>query len=190
LHPNASTFYFRLNAREHRLYVQTYSSGKTLTPRSIFKFFDRLFDDLNLTRQYGPVTLTLVQSQNGLNAVLNTEVIRELTITIYRPNPDIFAGDFDANIADHLEAARSKKLVLSYESEPRGSVAPTEEIRAISAVAIENGKVEVRGRDQTGAVKKSTDDHPRVIQSTFDSEEISEREAFDRLIPPANGDGQ
>jgi hypothetical protein len=62
-------------------------------------------------------------------------------------------------------------------------VNPTEEIRQVSEVALENGEVEVRGRDEKGAVTKSTEQQPKIIHDKFDPEEISESEAFRRLVP-------
>src|SRR3546814_14345259 len=51
---------------------------------------------------------------------------------------------------------------------------PTEEIRTVSEVALENGVVEVRGRDAHGAVKRSTEEQPKIIQDQYDPDERSE----------------
>lgn len=183
LHPNAASFYFDFDTIEHRLYFQTYSDGKVLTVNQALSLFEGLADNLNITAKYGLAKISVVQSKAGLDALFNLPVIREVKITIKQPNPDIFADDFEAKIEAHLAQANSQKVTIAYEAEPGQSVSPTREIREISEVALENGRVEVRGRDEKGAVVKSTEQQPKILQDKYDPDEISERDAFRRLVP-------
>jgi len=183
LHPNAASFYFEFDTVDHKLYFQTYSEGKVLTVNQAHALFEGLADDPKIFAKYGPVQITVVQSKSGLDALFNLPVIKEIKITIYKPNPDIFADDFEEQIEAHLAQANSQRVTVAYEAEPGKSVNPTDEIRQISEVALENGEVEVRGRDAKGAVTKSTEQQPKIIHDKFDPEEISESEAFRRLVP-------
>jgi len=187
LHPNAASFYFDFDTVEHKLYFQTYSEGKVLTHNQAYSLFEGLADDLKIRKKYGPVRITIVQSRAGLDALFKLPFIKQIKIRICKPNPDIFSDDFEEQIEQHLAQANSQSITISYEAEPGQSLEPTDEIRHVSEVALENGEVEVRGRDEKGAVTKSTEQQPKVLQDKFDPEETSERDAFRRLIPRRHG---
>lgn len=184
LYPNAASYFSTLDGDSHRIFVETYSSGKTLTISSALRIFQRLSEDLHILDEYGPATISVVQDSSGLEIVFGLNIIKKITITILRPNPDIFSDDFEEQVEAHLAEAHSKKLVIGYEAVPGQSLVPTDEIQTASAVALENGKVETRGRDETGAVTRSTEDYPRILQDRYDPDELSEREAFRRLVSP------
>lgn len=140
-------------------------------------------ENQGVTSVYGKVHVTVVQSKEGLDALFALPVIKEIRITIYKPNPDIFADDFEEQIEAHLAQTNSQRVSISYQADPGQSVNPTAEIKAVSEVALENGEVEVRGRDDKGAVTKSTEQIPAEIHDKFDPEAVTERNAFRRLIP-------
>ncbi len=190
LHPNAAQFYFQFNANSHKLYFQTYSSGKALSEKSAFSLFRKLSDDLGIAQKYNDVKITIIQSKEGLEKIFAIPVIKEIKITIVKPNADIFADDFEAQIEAHLASAHSKKLTISYEADSASSVTPTDEIKAISAIALENGNVKVNGRDDSGAVKRSTDDHPMQYQIKYDPEAMTENQAFRSIIPHGHAEGE
>ncbi|WP_041684922.1 DUF4747 family protein [Erythrobacter litoralis] len=183
LHPNAASFYFEFDTEKHRLYVQSYSEGKSLSARQAQTLFESLAAAPRIQAEYGKVHVTIVQSRAGLEALFALPVIKEVKITIYKPNPDIFADDFENQIEAHLAQTNSQRISLSYQADPGQSVNPTDEMRAVSEVALENGEVEVRGRDEKGAVTKSTEQMPAELHDKFDPDEMSEQNAFRRLIP-------
>lgn len=183
LHPNAASFYFEFNTEDHRLYVQTYSDGKNLSARQAQTLFESLAEDEKIKVEYGNVHVTIVQSKEGLDDLFALEVIKEVKITIYRPNPDIFADDFEAQIAEALGQANSERLTIGFQAEPGQSVSPTEEMRSISEVALANGEVSVRGRDEKGAVNKSTEQMPAELHDKYDPDVMGEQSAFRRLLP-------
>lgn len=189
LHPNSAQFYFQFDTKNHKLYFQTYSAGKVLSEKSALSLFGGLADDLSISQKYGDVKITVIQSKEGLEKIFSIPVIKEIMITIVKPNADIFADDFEAQIEAHLAGAHSKKLTISYEADPGSSVVPTDEIKAISAVALENGNVKVNGRDDSGAVKRSTDDHPMQYQDKYDPDAMTENQAFRSIIPKGNAQG-
>ena len=183
LRPNLATFRFYFDTIAHRLYFQTYTQGKQLTPHSALRVFNALFDDLKIRQEFGDVKVSLVQSRSSLKALFDLRVIKEINITIERPNADIFADDFEEKIEKHLEEAKSRQIEVSYKAESGGSLTPTKDIEEISRVALENGRVEVKGRDDRGATVRSSEDHPKVLHDKYDPDEVSEEAAFRSLIP-------
>ncbi|MEI5682342.1 MULTISPECIES: DUF4747 family protein [unclassified Mesorhizobium] len=182
LNPNAATFYFEFDLAKHQLAFQDYSNGKWLTPGSALKFFSSLSRDMAVMASFGEAKISIVQHAEGLERLFSLKKISEIKITLLKPNPDIFSDDFDEQIEAHLEVTHSRSITLTYEADIGSSIQPTPEIRQVSAVALENGKVEVKGRDDTGAVRKSTEDFPDIVQARYDPEVTSERSAFFALL--------
>src|SRR3546814_19293933 len=102
LHPNAATFFFELQTVDHRLYFQTYSSGKVLTTKQALSLFLGLADDLSIRQKYGHVKITIVQSRGGLKAIFKLPVITENKININTAHPAIYDDDFEDQIKTHL----------------------------------------------------------------------------------------
>ncbi|TIM22160.1 MAG: DUF4747 family protein [Mesorhizobium sp.] len=183
LYPNSASFYFYFDSVEHKLYFQTYSSGKTFTPGSSLRFFSALARDIEVSGKYGEAKISIVQEKASLDKLFGIKRIKEIQITILRPNTDIFDDDFEAKIEAHLEESHSREISINYKSEPGASITPTEEIRQISGVALENGNVKVIGRDEKGAVTMNSDEFPKELHNRYDPEAQSERAAFLSLIP-------
>ncbi len=182
LYPNAASFFFYFDTVKHKLFIQTYSQGKVFTINSAYKLFRNLADDASMANKYGDIKINVVQTHMALEKMFGLKVIKSISIIIERPNPDIFADDFEAQIEKHLSEANSRQLSLTYLAEKGHSLKPTKEIKDISKSALENGKVEVNGRDETGAVKISSENFPKVIQDRYDPDLVSEDQAFRGLV--------
>ncbi|NIJ19679.1 hypothetical protein FHS95_001348 [Sphingomonas naasensis] len=181
LHPNATSFHFLFDARRHRFYVQTYSKGRTLSVRSAQRMLGGLAADLAITRRFNEAVIDIVQSKAGLEAVFALTVIKRVTVTLTKPNADVFDDDFDENIEGFLEELHSKKLTLIVEAEPRQSITPNEGLRRVSRSALEHGSVKTEGRDEQGATQRSTDDYPEDLHDKYDPDAVSETHAFRQL---------
>lgn len=176
------SYFFEFDANTHKLYYQSYTEGHTLIPNSARRLFEGLASNLEITQKYNLAKVSIVQHRRSLDDLFSIRRIDEIEITLLRPNPDIFADDFEAKIEAHLEQTNSRSVVVRYGAEPGRSIEATPEIRAISEVAIDNGHVEVKGRDEVGAVKLSTEEYPFELQSKFDPDETLEGTAFRRLV--------
>lgn len=168
--------------KEHKIYVQQYSKGKQITSNSLLKFFRRISENLDIVSKYKTAKISIVQSTAGLDNLFSIKKINEIKITLLKPNSDIFADDFEAQIEAHLAETHTQKLVLTYDADPGHSIVPNAEIRTVSSAALENGSVQVKGRDETGAVTRSTEEFPKILQDSYDPDEISEKEAFRRIV--------
>lgn len=182
LKANSTAYYFEFDLRTHKLYYQNYSKGRALTAGSALRLFTGLADTPEVFEAVGTPKISIVQEKEAVDRILDIPKISELKITLLRPNPDILEDDFEEKIEANLAASHSRSLTLTYTAEHGQSIVPTDEIRRLGAAATENGKVEVRGRDETGAVNKSTEDFPLVKQEQYDPDEVSERNAFFSLL--------
>lgn len=185
LHWNPASFYFKFFAKSHRLYFQTYSQGKSITPLSAQNFFKNLAKNLEVIGEFGEAQISIVQDKASLDKMFRIERIKEISITILKPNTDIFDDDFEQNIEAHLAQTGSREITVSYKADANGSIAPDDDIRKISKVALDNGSVKVVGRDEKGAVTMNSEQFPEELHDKFDPEVTSERNAFIALLPVA-----
>lgn len=183
LHWNPASFYFKFFAKSHRLYFQTYSEGKPITPLSALKFFKNLASNLEIMSEFGEAKISVVQDKATLDKMFKIERIKEISITILKPNTDIFDDDFEQNIETHLAQTHSREITVSYKADANGSIDPDDDIRKISKVALSNGSVRVTGRDHKGAVKMNSEQFPEELHDKFDPEVTSEKNAFLALLP-------
>ncbi len=189
LFPNAASFYFYFDVQEHKIYFQTYSKGKTITPGSALRFFRGFAERSDIADEFGVAKINIVQDKYSLKEMFSIKRIKEINITIAKPNTDIFDDDFEINIEKHLEQTGSREISVSYKSEGNGSIKPDDDIKKISQVALENGTVEVVGRDERGAVRLNSEDFPKELHDRYDPDEQSERSAFFALIPARRNAG-
>jgi hypothetical protein len=189
LFPNAAAFYFYFDVQEHKIYFQTYSKGKSLTPGSALRFFNGLAIQSQIASEFGEAKINIVQDKSSLESMFSIKRIKEIKIKIVKPNTDIFDDDFESNIEKHLENTGSREFSVSYKSEGNGSIKPDDDIKKISKVALENGTVEVIGRDEKGAVRLNSENFPKELHDSYDPDEQSERSAFFGLIPARKNTG-
>jgi hypothetical protein len=182
LKANSAAYYFEFNLQKHLLTFQNYSRGHWITPLSALKFFRNLSQNSTITTLFGEAKISLVQQHKALEKLFSIPKLSEIKITILRPNPDIFSEAFEDVVEAHLAESHSKSLTVIYQAEAGSSLSPTAEIKQISAVAVENGKVEVKGKDGSGSVNQSTESFPVIKQGTYDPDETSERNAFFALL--------
>lgn len=182
LYPNAASFYFSFDLEKHRLYFQTYSKGKVLSVNQAVTLFWELSQDLSMLATYPRPKITAVQSEAGLNTMFSIPRIKRVRITINRPNPDVFGDNFESDIEKELDDSNSRKVIIEFEAEPGESIAPTPGIRRASEAALDNGRVEVSGRDANGRVEKSSDGFHRILQDKYDPDTQTEEQAFRGLI--------
>ncbi|KIP99278.1 hypothetical protein RU07_21845 [Agrobacterium tumefaciens] len=184
LHYNPAYFYFTLVEKTHKLYFQTYAKGgKTLTPLSAKKFFGHLAKNMDVMKEFGEAQISIVQEKASLDKMFKIDRINEISITIFKPNTDIFDDDFDKNIEDHLAETHSRAVTISYKADAGGSIKPDDDIRKISNVALNNGTVEVKGRDEKGAVNLNSENYPLNLHDKYDPDARQERNAFLSLLP-------
>ena len=183
LFPKSATYFFHFDARSHKIYVETYSRGKTMTPPSILRLLRGLFGQAAIVKEFGQPSISIVQTNTGLEAMFAIDRIKKIEITLEKPNPDVFSDDFEEEIERHLAETHTQKMTVTYEAVPGESIVATPAIRRIGKVALENGDVTVVGRDNGVAVTKSTEKYPELLQDKYDPDSISEQQAFNRLIP-------
>ncbi|MBU4530953.1 MAG: DUF4747 family protein [Hoeflea sp.] len=187
LHPNSAQYYFYFDVKQHKLYVQNYSKGKILTPNQALTLFGSLSKNINITQKYNLASINLVQSKSALDKLFKIDRIDRIIVSILKPNSDILADDFEAQIEEHLANSHARSVTVAYQADPGQSLVPVEDIKTISNAALENGNVEVIGRNNGLRVHESTEDNPLILQNKYDPDHTSEAQAFKHLVNEHKG---
>lgn len=182
VYPNASSFNFLFDTVNHKMYIQTYSRGKTFSIRLADKLIHFLSDDLRITRVFGQASIDIVQSSAGLERIFALPVLKRLTFVIQKPNADVFDEDFDERIEAYLAETRTKQMRIEFQADQGQSIQPNESLRRVGEVALENGSVVGEGRDQDGKATRSTKEFPREMTGSFDPDSEQENLAFRALV--------
>lgn len=134
-----------------------------------------MLNDSILTKRFGDVTVVIEQERETLARILKVPTLRELVIVITIPNPDD-AGSFEARMRKNLkgQGVRKQTTILA-----GPKLKPNEETIKLAKAALSNGSVVARGLDHENLLTKvSSINHPRIDVDLYDTQEISEDDAF------------
>lgn len=157
---NAEFIFFPKN---HRLVFET----RLISAVSLRTLLDRLLNHSKV-RPAGIVEVTVEQTTEGLNEILNLKRIDTLEIVITRPNPDDLSG-FDEAIRNQMKQQKAAKLTTTLTAEQGKGLNPDQNTKNLATLALSDGHVAAKGRDMSGAsTKVSTANFPLEERSQYD----------------------
>ncbi|MEE3625475.1 DUF4747 family protein [Nitrospirillum sp. BR 11752] len=175
--PNYVSFDFMFFVDGHIFAFEKEGGDRPISPYSVEKFLDILFHDDEIIKDFGHVSVDVIGDKEGLSKIFSIYNIRSLVIEIQRPNADDL--DLDEEIEELLDSQNAKKLILDYSAVPGKSFTPAESTKKIAEVALRNGKVQARGRDESGnLVEMSSKDIPMIVSGRYDPKLTLARAAF------------
>lgn len=168
-------FYFDLGT--HRLVFLASDVGLRLNPLQVQAFVSALSSDIRIVRTFGSVSVTVEQEIEGLSRILDAPRLRQISITINRPNADSLAA-FDATFMRQLEEQRAARLLLELRADTEDSLAPNNYARKLAALATSNGSVDAKIIDD-GIVKSvSSRDYPLLERVSYSTSRTDQMSAF------------
>ena len=176
--PNFTFFNFVFFPGNHYLIIECKDTFGQLSPRSIEKFFSTLFNASELVDEFNKVEITLIPKTDQLDTVLSLAQINTLELVIRRPNADDLDG-LEEEVLERLNRQHVAEETIKLKAQPGLSVVADEETRQLGQVAMMNGIVTARGRDNNGkSVEMSTQQHPLIETGQY---EVGEYVSFDFL---------
>lgn len=185
MHPNRKQYYFLLKG--HRIYLQNYHEGLWISARQATSFFQLATSTDAMREKYGNVSVTVEQKQEALKEIFDMNRIDEIKITLMPPNMDIWPDDFEEKVQNHMVSTQTKRMEIRYIAETGKSIVIDDDIDKVARVGMSNGRVDVSGRDDSGKVRKSSQEHPKILQDNYDPDVTNEWAAFRKII---SEDGQ
>lgn len=181
LRPNWSAFYFKLDPNLHIVAFETYSESKSLSSRSVEKYFQEILRDEKIYSKFGYVEADIVKSYGEVDRIISLENLRELRIIIRRPNTDDMSEDLAAEIERRLSGQNAEEYEEVLKSKDSDGIKPDERTKKLSYVAAENGQVVGRSLMNGVMVTHDTKEVPFKEFETYNSEIRDARSVFSRL---------
>lgn len=181
LKPNSKAFNYLFVPSVHRLFFESeVSESGSLAPSSVEKLIEELSAQPSFAAKFSDVQITLEQDVTEVAKIVEAAGLRELKITIKRPNPDDDSENEEAAIEKELleQNAREEILILKARS-GKGGIKANKRTRALAKVASSNGKVEARIRSEGKTKTVSSLAKPLRKPVTFDPKKIGTTAAFE-----------
>ena len=183
IRPNFTPFDFYFFPKHHILVYESYFHGKTLSSLMLSRYLENIFAQPSIIEEFGEVSFSTIASEDSLNHVFGLELIRRISISFYRPNPD-HLEDTEEKVRRRMERLRAQKEVREIQAGRGESFAPQddEETMELAQVATHSGEVTAFGKESSGAsVERSTKERPMVQVDRYDPDALTSRQAFRRL---------
>lgn len=181
LRPNHSAFYFTLDPNLHVVAFSAYASSKGLSARSVGRYFEEALSSRAIVRRFGNVESDIVKSYDEVERILALPHLKELQISINRPNPD----DVGEGLADVIERRLREQNADTYEEnlKARGgnNIEPNERTHNLAQIAAENGHVKAKAVVDGILTTQDTDEQPLTERTKYKPEEVGELAVFREL---------
>lgn len=187
LRPNFSQFYFSLNEDLHIIAFEIYSESKSLSSRSVQKYFDEILQRREIQHEFGLVEADVIKSYGEVDRILSLPRLRELRFTIKRPNADDISGDLAAEIEERLRELNAEEYEESIRSRSDDGLSPDERSKKLAVVAAENGQLSAKSVVNGVTVTHDTTETPLKEVKTFNRDETKARSVFLQLAEEVFG---
>ncbi|WP_084861634.1 DUF4747 family protein [Salibaculum halophilum] len=187
LRPNLAIFEFFLDRDNHLLIFETYADSKTLSANSVEKFFKAILSKEEIESKYGKVEADVVKSIDEVDKILSLPMLKELTVSIRRPNSDGLPEDVAADIEERLAEQNGEEYVEGLKSRDHDGLKPNERTKKLAYVASENGDVSAKSVKNGISVWHETKEKPMKEMDTYSKDDTHTTTVFRRLTERIRG---
>jgi hypothetical protein len=181
LRPNYAAFYFQLDPELHVLVFESYSESKGLSARSVEKYFKEALSKPSVVQQFGRVEADVVKSYGEVERIIQLEHLKELKLTIRRPNTDGVYGDLASEIEERLTEQNGEEYQEITRSKDEDGLNPNDRTKKLAIVAAENGEVSGKSIVNGVLVSHTTQQKPEKVVDTYNKDEVGTKNKFLQL---------
>lgn len=181
LRPNHSSFYFYLDENLHTIFFEVYASSKSISAKSVNTYFRNILDIPDIYSRFGKVECDTIKSFEEVERILSLNNLKELKITIKRPNSDDMDDDLASEIERRLNEQNSNKMVHMLFSDTN-ALNPNQHTTALAQVAAQNGDIEAKNLENGIVTTHSTKENPMKMIHTYNSEDESSISVFHAVV--------
>nr|WP_281256096.1 DUF4747 family protein [Antarctobacter heliothermus] len=181
LRPNFAAFYFKLDPDLHVLAFESYSESKGLSARSVEKYFKEALRKPRIVKKFGRVEADVVKSYGEVERIIQLEHLKELKLTIRRPNTDGVYGDLASEIEERLAEQNGEEYQEITRSKDEDGLSPNDRTKKLAIVAAENGEVSGKSIVNGVLVSHTTQQKPEKVVDTYNRDEVGTRNKFLQL---------
>lgn len=168
LRPNCEQFDFVFYPRGHAFYLESKSTGQSLSPNIAAKMLSGLFANPTIREEFGEVEVNVFADRQHLETIIHMHDLRRLVIKVTKPNADEL-GRAQAKVFGRLCRWNARKATIDVTAEKDESIEVDAILKIAARVAAAgNGKVEGFGYDNGGArLEESTVNKPWDTTVTY-----------------------
>jgi len=178
LRPNHSAFRFSLDPDLHVVAFESYSASKGLSARSVGRYFKDALKAPVVADAFGDVESDVVKSYNEVERILSLPHLKELHISISRPNSDDVGEGLASIIEKRLKEQNADTYEESLRAKGENDIKPNEHTQRLAQVAAENGNVKAKALVNGVLTSQETDEQPLIERETFKPDERDEGSVF------------
>lgn len=150
----------------HRLFYDS----KRISSSMIQRFFQGLFNDVDLIKQYGDISVSVESDQEGINQILELSRRAYIDIFVRRPNADDLSH-LKARVLQRLGDQNASTLNEVWKAPRGGNLTPDEETKSLMEMALSNGHLKAVGYTAADErVEIFSEQHPIKQQVEFDKD--------------------
>lgn len=184
LRPNLAQFYFQLFPDEHIIVIASYAESKSLSTRSMLKYFKEALAWPEITAEFGRVEVDIIQSFHAVEELLAMPQLKEVRIIIRRPNTDDMSRDLAAVIEERLREQNGDEYEEILRSKDSGDLEPNDRTKRLGEVAAENGELKTKSLVNGIMTEHQAADSPLIEKSKYkpdESEQVIFRGLAERM---------
>jgi Domain of unknown function (DUF4747) len=182
IRPGLKSFPFAFEFSSHLFFVQNYDSGNTLSLPSVKKYFDSVFSMQHFLNEFGAISVTILQSEAALDDIFGMDVLKELSIFIEMPNHDVWGLDNEEEVEQALTEEGASSFEARFKAGKGGSLTPSDRTRIHARVALNNGYVSAKGKQEGVSKTISTTKYPLIEAVKVDPERANPAQFFRDII--------
>jgi hypothetical protein len=182
LRPNLQSIPYIFDLASHRLYVMSSSKSGTLSPASVLRLVSELSGHHKVTDRFKAVDLTISTRRQDVEKLFSWRVLQRVEITVERTNPSDFEDE--AKVFQYLTNLGAQRETRGYvKASDAKTITPDDDMRALAAVAADNGLVSVKGINTEGKPDRATSqDYPWRRKSTYNRKVQTLMDAFRGVV--------
>lgn len=179
LRPNLVSKPIRLDAENHLITVMVYSAGKSISPTQVEKYFRSILTLPSILEEFGAVQIDLYKDSDEIDEMLKIETLKEIKITVSRPNH--IDKDLAKEIEDALKDEKADEITRIIKSKDSDYLEPSARTLAFGFLAAENGSVAVKYDDDGATVASTSQSRPLIKTELTDDPESTEEGIFSKI---------
>ncbi|MEE4209418.1 MAG: DUF4747 family protein [Parvularcula sp.] len=170
LKPNLSQFFLHLDPERHVIVCEIYAASRSLSARSIQKYFSQILSSKEITAAFGTVEADFVKSFDVVEEIVESEMLREIRFVIRPPNPDDLSSKLAAVIEERIVEQNGEQYEEKLQARKDSNLKLNGRSKTLGYIAAENG--EIKGKKIENGVLRpiDTDDTPLTDIGTFEPE--------------------
>ena len=152
-----------------------------MSARSVERYFQEALLWPEIVNRFGQVQADIIKSYDEVERLLALPDLKELKLTIRRPNPDDVGDDLARIIEERLREQNGDQYEEILKAEGKKSLKPNKRTKDLAKVAAENGEVKAKSVVDGVMVTHETDEAPLSEVRSY-GPETAERVAFVGLV--------